>query len=146
VNWEFPAGSEGGFLVHKGKIYFSGLDHFFYAVDIATKETLWKTPYEKGVGLTPSRFENLLMIPTSQDPTYFLNIETGKVEGTFSFGSGTMAPLAVSDDGWVYALSNSGNLHAFKLRSGSHWREPETLFLPSAIFGFAYFNRNHGPT
>jgi outer membrane protein assembly factor BamB len=116
VRWVFPVGSKSGFLVQGERLFFGGVNNHFYALDLNGK-TIWSTPYEGGVALTPLLLKGVLIFPTSSDPTYLLDPKDGKVLGQLSLGAGTLAPFVGSEeDGWFYALSNYGNLYSFELR------------------------------
>ncbi len=117
TKWVFPVGSYSGFLVHDGQVFFGGLNQHFYALDLATGHTVWKTPFAGGVSATPILLRGSLVFPTSSDPVYLLNLKDGKIQTTVSLGAGAFAtPVASEEDGWWYALSNYGNLYSFELR------------------------------
>lgn len=134
INWVFPVGSYGGFLVEEEKVYFSGLDNYFYCVTKSQGNLIWKTPFETGVGLTPTRVGDFLFVTTSDDPSYVINPADGKIVETHSFGAGTMSSALASSEGWFYVLSNFGNLYALQLsKTQSPLSGPKTVKTPSAI-------------
>jgi outer membrane protein assembly factor BamB len=118
TNWVFPVGSYSGFVVENGRLYFGGVNHQFYAIDLASGQPIWTTAYEGGISATPVILKNILIFPTSSDPTYLVDTQKGKILGRVILGAGTLAAVAPSnDDGWFYALSNYGNLYASELRT-----------------------------
>src|SRR3989338_2299052 len=68
IQWSFAVGSYGGFLVEADRFYFSGLNGFVYAIDRATGTPIWKTGIESGVGLTPARVGQHIVVATTADP------------------------------------------------------------------------------
>jgi len=135
TQWIVPVGSHGGFLVENDTLFFSGLDGNFSAVDRKTGQVKWKTAFSEGVGLTPTRVGDYLVIPTSSDPLYLLNPKDGSVVWKGNLGAGTFAPVAASgDDAWFYCMSNYGNLYSFEVTSLAPFvRRPETIATPSAV-------------
>lgn len=135
TRWVFPVGSYGGFLVENNRMYFSGLDGYFYALDVETGVVIWKRAFESGVGLTPVRVGNYLVVTTSSDPVYLLDLKDGKLLWTGRLGVGSLAaPAASREDGWFYCLSNYGNLYSFKImESMEPFIRTVTLDLPSAL-------------
>lgn len=134
VNWVFPVGSYGGFLVEEDRVFFSGLDNHFYCLNKTQGNLVWKTPFEAGVGLTPTRVGNYLAFTTSSDPFYILKPSDGKVLLTHDLGAGTLSSVLSSSDGWFYILSNFGNLFAFQLSETTRTlRESQIVRTPTAI-------------
>lgn len=116
-NWVFPVGSYSGFVVENDKIYFGGVNHQFYALDLVSGQPIWTTAFDGGISATPVLLRDTLIFPTSGDPTYLVDPKKGKILGRVPFGAGSLASVVASpDDGWFYALSNYGNLYAFELR------------------------------
>lgn len=140
VQWVLPVGSYGGFLVDSSSVFVSGVDRNIYGVDRDTGEERWKTPYESGVALAPVRVgENWLMVPTSSDPAYLLELRSGKIVWQQQLGVGTLSS-AVSIENWFYILGNYGHLFSFELKPEIRDRKgPETVLTPSAIY------RNRAP-
>ncbi|MBY0369609.1 PQQ-binding-like beta-propeller repeat protein [bacterium] len=117
TQWVFPVGSYSGFLVQDNRIYFGGTNRQFYALDLTTGQTIWTNAYEAGVASTPTMIDGLLVFPTTADPVYFLNAQTGSVEKKISLGAGTLSSAAVqNEDKSLYLLSNYGNLYSYELR------------------------------
>jgi len=134
INWVYPVGSYGGFLVEDDKVFFSGLDNHIYCLTKSQGALVWKTPFESGVGLTPARVGDYLVVTTSEDPSYIINPMDGKIVQTHSFGAGTLGSALSSPEGWFYVVSNFGNLYALQLsQSQSVWLGPQTVKTPSAI-------------
>ncbi|MCB0416149.1 MAG: PQQ-binding-like beta-propeller repeat protein [Bdellovibrionales bacterium] len=135
IQWRLPVGSYGGVLVENNRLFFSGLDKNVYSVDAVSGKVLWKTPFNKGVGMAPSLVRGGLVVPTSADPLYVLDPETGKILWTERLGTGTTSPASVHQDGWFYCLSNYGQLYAFEMVERPHrdkaWGTLKTL---SAIY------------
>jgi outer membrane protein assembly factor BamB len=136
TKWIFPVGSHGGFLVEADRIYFSGLNGHFYALDRKSGSAIWKTPFEQGVGLTPVRVGEQLVFTTTNDPVYLLDATTGKILWKRALGAGTFAAAASSPaEGVFYALSNYGNLFAFSIMKDRKCFELEnTLGISFALF------------
>lgn len=117
TQWVFPVGSYSGFIGWGGRLYFGGLNHYFYALNLATGLAEWKTPYEGDVSATPMLLRGTLVFPTSGDPIYLLNASDGKIQKQIFLGAGTLAsPVGTDEDGWWHVLSNYGNLYSFELR------------------------------
>ena len=144
VNWIFPVGSYGGFLVEENRLYFSGLDGNFYCLDRLHGQLIWKTSFKHGVGLTPAKAGDYLVISTSGDPVYVLNPRDGQILWTGSLGTGTLTSAVGTTDGWFYVLSNYGNLYSFELlKNVKQLKAPETVLTPSAVLrDFGKPNRN----
>ena len=67
----------------------------------------------------PSRaliFPRGLAVSLSRGGLYVLDARTGALRDQLSAGSGVLAPLALSGEGWLYASSLSGFLYAFAPR------------------------------
>jgi len=134
TQWIVPVGSYGGFLAEADAIYFSGLDGNFHAIDRKSGLVKWKTTFSEGIGLTPTRVNGFLVIPTSSDPIYMIDPATGAVTWKGNLGVGTLAPVAAGEDSWFYAMSNYGNLYSFEIvPTAPLIRRPETIGTPSAI-------------
>jgi len=141
LKWVFRVGSYGGFVVEKGKIFFAGLNGYFYSLGLSTGRVFWKTKFEKGMGLTPARVGKYLVFTTSEDPVYLIEAETGAVAWKGQLGAGSLAPAAVDPDGWVFMVSNYGNFYAYRV--APHRKSPKkfNLTLPSAVHRMG-FNAN----
>lgn len=138
IQWVLRVGSYGGFLVEDNHVYFSGLNGNFYSVSRSTGNVEWKRAFSEGVGVTPTRVGDFLVVPTSSDPIYALDPKNGEIRVTENLGTGSLAAVTAHPDGWFYCLSNYGNLFAFELHKESPLRrEPEILFGPSALTRFA---------
>ncbi|MBI4405629.1 MAG: PQQ-binding-like beta-propeller repeat protein [Deltaproteobacteria bacterium] len=134
TNWVFHAGSYGGFLVEQDIVYFAGLDGNVYALKRSTGEVVWKTPFGKGVGLTPARAGDYLVVTTSGDPVYVIDPKNGKIVWTTHLGAGSFAAAVGHPDGWFYCISNYGNLHSFQIMPSVTVRTgPQTLPQPQAL-------------
>ncbi len=114
IEWVFPVGSYGDFLVENDIVYFSGLDGFFYSLNVNTGSVIWKIEYEKGIGLTPVRIGRYIAFTTSNDPFYIIEPKTGQIITKKYLGVGTLANV-VTDNNWLYLFSNYGNLYAFRI-------------------------------
>lgn len=117
VQWSIPVGVYSGVLVEGDELYFAGLDHHFYGVNVVSGNVTWKTPFKSGVGLKPVRLGDQLLFTTSGDPVYVVSPKDGRVLAETALGTGSMAPPVAHSDGWFYCLSNYGNLYAFALTS-----------------------------
>lgn len=115
THWTFNVGGYGGVLVEGDVLYFSGLDGKIYALNRHTGSEIWKTPFEKGVGLAPTRVGEHLVVTTSGDPVYLLEPKTGKIVWQGGLGSGSFASAVGHTDGWFYCLSNYGKLYSFQI-------------------------------
>ena len=144
VNWIFPTGSYGGGLIEDNRFYFSGLDGYFYCLDRMHGHLIWKTAFKQGVGLTPARAGEHLVISTSGDPVYVLNPKNGEILWTGNLGTGTLTSAVGTADGWFYVLSNYGNLYSFEIQKNTkQLRAPETVLTPAAVLrDFAKPNPN----
>jgi outer membrane protein assembly factor BamB len=146
IKWVFRVGSYSGFLVEDNRLYFSGLNGFFYALDKNTGDVIWKTPYDKGVGTTPTRVGGYLVVTTSGDPVYVIDPKDGKVVARKDLGAGTLASAASvgHSDSWYYMLSNFGNLYAYEIedRPYQEKEKPRTIPTPSAFRRFAQAESN----
>lgn len=136
TQWVFPVGSMSGVLVSDGKVFFSGLNRHFYALDYNTGQLIWKTPYDSGVGLRPARLGKHLVFATSDDPLYLLEAASGKVVWRGRLGAGTLAQPTAQED-WFYLLSNYGNVFSFQLRD----TVPTPLVTETVSMGSALFKR-----
>jgi len=135
THWVVRVGTYGGILVEGDRVYFAGLNGNFYALDKSAGQILWKTAFDKGIGLPPSRAGDYLVFSTSADPVYVLDPADGKVVWTGSLGAGTLAPVAAHGDGWFYCMSNYGNLYSFEVKKNLvPMKGLETIPLPSAIY------------
>jgi len=139
VKWLFPVGSYSGFVQDEERIYLAGLNQRFYAIQKSSGQPVWSTEYEGRVGTAPVMTDEFIAFGTSQGPIYVLDAKTGAVLTQDSIGAGSLANLALSEDGHLYCLSNYGNLYAYEvLKVPKHRREPEVVNLPSAIQHFAH--------
>jgi len=138
TQWVLRVGSYGGFLVEDNRVYFSGLNGSFMAVDREAGTPIWKTAFESGVGMTPVRVGEYLAVSTSGDPLYLLNPADGKVVWSGSFGAGAMAPVVSHPDGFFYSMSNFGNVFSFGImtRENAPPKVTEILEVPSALLRF----------
>jgi outer membrane protein assembly factor BamB len=134
TKWSFPVGSYSGFLVEEKRVYFSGLDGNVYALNLDLGDAIWKTSFGKGVGLTPARIGEHLVVTTSSDPTLVLDPRDGKVVWKTSLGTGTLTAAVGDTEGWFYCMSNYGNLYSFEiLKERKIFAEPQTVATPSAL-------------
>lgn len=147
IQWVFPAGSYGGFHVEDDRVYFSGLDGNIYALDKGTGAAIWKRGFGRGIGLTPAKAGDFLVVTTSGDPVYLLDPKSGEPVWTGSLGTGTLAAATGVAEGWFYCLSNYGNLYSFEVRKDFTKRKgPETITPPSAIYHLAKASDNPDAT
>lgn len=134
IAWVYPVGSYGGFWVEDDKVYFSGLDKNFYCLNRARGELIWKTPFEGGVGLTPAKWGEYLIVTTANDPFYVIRATDGKVVTQGNLGAGTLGSALSASDGWFYIVSNFGNLFSFQLnKTIPRFLEPAVVRPFSAI-------------
>ncbi|MFM8315857.1 MAG: PQQ-binding-like beta-propeller repeat protein [Deltaproteobacteria bacterium] len=134
IQWVFPVGSYGGFWVEDDRVYFSGLDRQFYCLDRNQGTVIWKTPFEAGVGATPSKSGDYLIFTTSEDPYYIIQASDGKVVWKGHLGAGTLGSAMTTPEGWFYILSNFGNLYALQLSKNVYpFGTPKTVPSSSAI-------------
>lgn len=138
IKWVLRVGSYGGFHVEENRVFLSGLNGNFLAVDKDSGNVAWKTPYESGVGLAPVKVGEYLVATTSGDPMYLLNPSDGKVMWKGRLGAGAMSPVAAHPDGWFYCLSNFGNLYSFGIIKQDFDAPPsfDRLQVPSALLRF----------
>ncbi len=115
TKWILRVGSYGGFLVEDNRIYYSGLNGNILAVNRDDGSVIWKTAYEGGVGQTPVRVGDYIVVTTSGDPMYVIDPKDGKIAWQGRLGTGALSAVAAHPDGWFYALSNFGNLFSFGL-------------------------------
>lgn len=123
LEWSFPVGSYGGYLIEEERIYFAGTNGHFYALDRSSGQPAWSIQYEEGVGSLPVRVGDYVVFVASGDPVYILDAKTGKVEGTYRLGAGSLAAPASTGDDTFYCLSNYGNLYGFRLLKNNPLRE-----------------------
>ncbi len=145
VNWVFRAGSYGSFLMEDDKIYFAGLNGFFYCMNKVSGTVVWKTAVPEGVGLTPARSGEYLVVTSSSDPFYLIDPHDGEIVNRKRLGAGTLASAMGHADGSFYILSNYGNLFAydiFKDLFSDKKKGPETLTSPSALMHLAQSKGN----
>jgi outer membrane protein assembly factor BamB len=125
TQWVFPVGAYGGFTVEGNRVFFAGVNHQFYAIDLTTGQPIWTTAYEGGIGSAPLMVRGNLIFPTSSDPLYVVDPRKGKILGKVTLGAGALAtPAGGGEDGMFYTLSNYGNLYAFHLRLSDPPRFP----------------------
>jgi len=137
--WVFRVGSYGGFLVEGDKVYFSGLNGNLYCLNKGTGSVIWQTAIGTGVGLTPARAGDYLVVTTSSDPFYVVDPASGKVISEGRLGAGTLAAPTGHLEGWFYTLSNFGNLYAFEILKNVYSVAgiDDVLRVPSAFNRFA---------
>lgn len=130
TKWVFPVGSYGGFAADADNLYFAGLDSQVYAVSRATGKPVWNVSFERGVGTKPELWNDVVVVATSHDPLLAIDKRTGKVLSSVRLGAGSTANVAVAEDGFVLALSNYGNLYAYRLMKTVHtlFSNPITLW------------------
>lgn len=132
VKWVVNIGSYGGFLVEDSRVFLAGLNKTFYSLNKANGDVMWKTPFDQGVGLTPVRVGEYIVVTTSADPLYVLDPTSGKIVTTASLGTGTFAAPATHADGVFYVMSNYGNLYGFEVMKRNPLKT-ETLKAPAAL-------------
>lgn len=133
IQWTFPAGAYSSPLVEGNRLYLSGLDGHIYCLDRRTSAVVWKSERFEGVGLSPIRVGDYLVITTSSDPMMVLDIQTGKKVFEERLGAGTLASASGTLDGWFYCFSNYNNLRAFRLVEFFLKKGPETVSSPTAV-------------
>jgi len=133
IQWTFPAGAYSSPLLEGNRLYLSGLDGFVYALDRQTSSVIWKSERFEGVGLSPARAGEYLIITTSSDPLIVLDPKTGKTLNREVLGAGTLSSAAGSLDGWFYCLSNYNNLTAYRITQFFQKRGLETVLSPAAV-------------
>jgi len=133
IQWAFPAGAYSSPLLEGNRVYLSGLDGHIYALDRQTSAMVWKSERFDGVGLSPVRAGDYLVVTTSADPVLVLDPKTGKILTREDLGAGTLASAVGALDGWVYCLSNFNNLTAFRVAEFKQKRGPETVSSPAAV-------------
>lgn len=117
TQWVFPVGSYGGFTVVGSRLFFGGVNHQFYALDLSTGQPVWTTAFSGGIASAPLFIGGSLLFPTSSDPTYIVDPRKGKILGSFSLGAGALSsPVASGEEGGFHTLSNYGNLFTFQLQ------------------------------
>jgi outer membrane protein assembly factor BamB len=129
TRWILPMGSYGGFAADEENLYFAGLDSHVYAIARADGKVLWSTPFEKGIGTRPQLWNDVLVVTTSHDPLLAIDKKTGTILDRVRLGAGSVANVAVADDGFVLALSNYGNLYAYRLMRKIATNVPEPIRL-----------------
>lgn len=139
IQWNFPVGSHGGFLVEADRVFFSGLNGFVYALNRRAGTPIWKAGIESGIGLTPSRVGDHIVVATTADPMVLIKSESGEIVWTRSLGAGTYAAVGTSpSENLVYVLSNYGNLRSLLLAGQTTCRRPfDSVALPSVFWPHA---------
>ena len=85
--------------------------------DPRERRFIWKVSFgTDGAPSRPLRFPHALMISLSRGGLYIIDPDTGALRDQFNPGNGILAPLTLSEDGWLYATSLSGHLYAFAPR------------------------------
>ena len=82
-----------------------------------SKRFSWRVSF--GTDGAPSRAQRFpygLAVSLSRGGLYVLDAQTGALRDQFSAGSGLLAPLTLSESGWLYTSSLSGFLYAFSPR------------------------------
>lgn len=82
-----------------------------------SKRFLWRVGF--GTDGAPSRVHRFpygLAVSLSRGGLYILDAQTGSLRDQFSAGSGLLAPLMLTESGWLYVSSLSGFLYAFSPR------------------------------
>ncbi|NBT57750.1 hypothetical protein EBT16_03090 [bacterium] len=146
VQWIFPAGAYSSPLVVDNRIYLGGLDGYVYALDRQTSAVIWKSERFEGVALTPSQAGDFLVVTTSSDPVFVLDMKTGKTIEKEFLGAGTLTPASGSSDGWFYCFSNYNNLSAYRIVDFLTKKGPETVSSPTAVIrdlGKPELDKNH---
>ena len=133
IQWTFPAGSYSSPLIEDNRLYLAGLDGIIYALDRQTSAVLWKSDAIAGVGLSPARVGEHLVVTTSSVPFVVLNPKNGKTAFQGALGAGTLASAAGSLDGWFYCLSNYNNLTSYRIIEINQKRGLETVLSPTAV-------------
>ncbi len=117
VRWFHPIAGVITLSEHEGDLIV-GLQHGELGrFNVQSKEFLWRARF--GTDGAPSRvlsFTRGLAVSLSRGGLYVLDARSGELRDQFSPGSGVLAPLAMSDEGWLYASSLSGFLYAFAPR------------------------------
>lgn len=117
TQWVFPVGSYAGFLVEGDRLYFAGVNHQFYCIDLSSGQPVWTVAYDGGVGATPMMVNGSLVIPTSSDPIYILDPKNGKTQAKISLGAGALSSVvALPEERNFFAFSNYANLYSFELQ------------------------------
>lgn len=134
IQWVFPVGSYAGFWVEDNRVYFSGLDKHIYCISQDRGTLIWKTPFEGGVGSTPVKSGDYLIVTTADDPFYLIDPKDGKVVTRRELGSGTLSSAVAASEGWFYILSDFGNLFSFQwVKHPQNFQSPEKVQSSSAI-------------
>jgi len=146
IQWTFPAGAYSSPLVVENRVYLGGLDGYVYALDRRSSAVIWKSERFEGVALAPTQVGDFLVVTTSSDPVFILDMKTGKTLMKEYLGAGTLTPATGAADGWFYCFSNYNNLTAFRIFDFLEKKGPETVSSPTAVIrdlGKSKYDKNH---
>ena len=117
VRWFHPIAGVITLSEHEGDLIV-GLQHGELGrFQVQDKAFVWRVRF--GTDGAPSRvqaFPRGLAVSLSRGGLYVLDARSGELRDQFSPGSGVLAPMAMSPEGWLYASSLSGFLYAFSPR------------------------------
>src|SRR5699024_2087320 len=168
--WNMDMGSYASMsapALQDGAFYFGGADPFqFYAVDLDTKEVLWKTSYPDAIAglddVPPAIYNNELIYTTaligdSDHPTqviYAMDIENGEIVWEKEMGSGenvennkSGAPMIYNDKVFV-ASPITQHFYAYDAKTGEELWSNQNDYIakapPVADDGIVYFTDAKG--
>ena len=117
VRWFHPLAGVISMADVDGDLVF-GLQHGELGrFNLQDKRFLWRVTF--GTDGAPSRVHRFpygLAVTLSRGGLYILDAQTGALRDQFSAGSGLLAPLSLSEDGWLYVSSLNGYLYGFSPR------------------------------
>jgi outer membrane protein assembly factor BamB len=136
-------------------VYFGSDDHFFYAVDIATHQLMWKFETGDLVRSRPAAADGLVYFTSDDNYLYALEAQTGKEVWRFDMGKGLhprgalevrwdyMQSSPAIAEGIVYVGSANPNFYAVDARTGQEkWRFKASFYVrssPAVVDGVVYF-------
>ncbi len=108
LNWEEPFDAGGKIwctpVISGSTVYFGDLNHEVYAVDLATKEEVWKQGFAGAIASTPLIVDDTLYIGTLDNKFYAMDITNG---GELVWDE----PFETDNWVWTQAVHHEGTLY-----------------------------------
>ncbi len=120
IMWKFDAGASREILVDEGKIYLSSSDGHVYCLQRDSGKLLWSFELDDGVPTPIVLARDLIVLGSSHQYLYALDRVTGEPLYRTSMGDGSgfySRPIYHPETASIYAMSASGNVYSFGLRT-----------------------------